>query len=139
MKRFCENERFKEITDKLVKPVGKSDTVGGELVRAVNRICGRYYVDGDVIGCGCGNESCNPAGRYILQYGNYQMKETLKVLWNGKIQNSSEEMWSDLYELLLSVLVDETVRYIDSGAEELNKETPDMCSFSLSIDSDYDE
>lgn len=139
MKRFCDNERFKEITDKLMKPVGKSDTVGGELVRAVNRICGRYNNDGDVIGIGYGNETCNAAGRYILQYGNYQMKETLKVLWNGKIQNSSEEMWSDLYELLLSVLVDETVRYIDSGAEELNKETPDMKYFSLNIDSNYDE
>ena len=139
MKRFGENKRFKELTDKLMKPQGKSDTVGGELVRAVNRICGRYYNDGDVIGCGSGNEYCNLAGRYILQYGNYAMQGILEVLWNGRVRDTADAMWSAPYEMLLSMLVEETVKYIDSNAEELNRATPDMYDFALDSDSEYEE
>ena len=139
MIRFCENEKFKELSDKLMKPSGKSDTVGGELLRAVNRICGRYYNDGDVIGCGVGNETCNLAGRYILQYGNYEMKSIIEVLWNGRVGDTADAMWSAPYEMLLSMLVEETVNYLSKESEELNKKTPDMCDFALDSDSEYDE
>lgn len=138
MTKYYENERFKELTDQLMKPSGKSDTVSGELIRAVNRICGRYSNDGDKIGCGYGNETCNAAGRYIFMYGNTEMRDVINLLWNGRIKDTSEAMGDTPYELLLSLLVEETVKYLDSGADELNKETPDMYNFALDIDKDYD-
>lgn len=138
MEKYYENKRFEELSDALMKSSGKSDTVGGELVRAVNRICYRFYNDGDVIGCGYGNETCNMAGRYILQYGNKEMRDVLKTMWNGDVNDTDYAMADKPYELLLSQLVDETVKYIDNGNNELNKETEDMLDFSYQEDSKYD-
>lgn len=138
MEKYYENKRFEELSNELMKPSGKSDTIGGELIRAVNRICYRFFNDGDVIGCGYGNETCNAAGRYVLKYGNTEMKDVLNVIWNGEVNDSCESMANKPYELLLSQLVDETVKYLDSKSEELNNETSDMLDFSSDCDSEYD-
>lgn len=138
MEKYYENKRFEELSDSLMKHSGKSDTIGGELIRAVNRICYRFYNDGDVIGCGYGNETCNAAGRYILRYANTGMKDVLNAIWNGEVNDSCEAMADKPYELLLSQLVDETVKYLDSKAKELNSETPDMLDFSSKEDTGYD-
>ncbi len=42
------------------------------------------------------------------------------------------------YELLLSQIVEETVKYLDGKSEELNSKTPDMLDFLLDCDSEYD-
>lgn len=138
MEKYYENKRFEELSDALMKPSGKSDTIGGELIRAVNRICYRFYNDGDVIGCGYGNETCNAAGRYILRYANVAMKDVLNAIWNGEVNDGCEAMADKPYELLLSQLVDETVKYLDSKSEELDGETPDMLDFSSKEDTRYD-
>lgn len=77
MIKYCENEKFNRYSNKLMKPSGKSDTVAGEIVRAVNRICYRFYNDGDIMGCGYGNETCNAAGRYLFEYGNMVLCQDL--------------------------------------------------------------
>lgn len=138
MDKYYENKRFYELSDKLMKPSGKSDTVAGELIRSVNRICYRFYNDGDVIGCGYGNETCNAAGRYILQYGNSEMQDVLNAMWNGDINDTDYAMADKPYELLLSQLVVETVKYIDGGNNELDKEPEDMWDYSCQEDSEYD-
>lgn len=58
-------QKFSELFKELVPDMGKADTVGGEIVRAYNRIAYREYNDGDHIGVGYGNETCNPAARYL--------------------------------------------------------------------------
>lgn len=138
MEKYYENKKFNQYSKILMKPFGKSDTVAGEIVRAVNRICYRFYNDGDIIGCGYGNETCNAAGRYILKYGNKGIKGVLKVLWDGEIKDDFEAMEDSIYELLLSQLVEETVKYLDSKSDELNNRTPDMLDFSDREDTQYD-
>ncbi len=39
MTKYYENKKYNSYSDKLMNPSGKSDTVAGEIVRAVNRIC----------------------------------------------------------------------------------------------------
>lgn len=138
MVKYYENKRFEELADELMKPSGKSDAVKGELVRAVNKICYRYYNDGDMIGCGYGNETCNAAGRYIIKYGNKEMVGVLDAIWDGMVHDSYEAMADKPYELLLSQLVAETVKYVESNAEELNNEPEDMLDFSAKEDTQYD-
>lgn len=138
MEKYYENKRFDELSDKIMKPSGKSDTVSGELIRSVNRICYRFYNDGDVIGCGYGNETCNAAGRYILQYGNKEMKDILNIMWDGTVNDTECAMADKPYELLLSQLVEETVKYIDSENSELDKEPEDMLDFFDKEDLKYD-
>lgn len=59
------NEVFETISDEYMPFMGKADTIGGEMLRAVNRIVGRYYNDGDVAGEGYGCRTVNPAVRYL--------------------------------------------------------------------------
>ena len=51
--------------DALVPGSGHADTLGGELLRAAERIAYRYYNDGDMAGEGYGRETVNPAVRYM--------------------------------------------------------------------------
>ena len=51
--------------DALVPGSGHADSLGGELLRAAERIAYRYYNDGDMAGEGYGRETVNPAVRYM--------------------------------------------------------------------------
>ena len=57
---------------------GKSNTVGGEMVRAANQIIYRYNNDGDMIGRGYGNESVNAAARYITEKAEMGVNEQIQ-------------------------------------------------------------
>ena len=48
--------KFDEFFDRYVPINGSADTLGGEIVRAINRIVYRYYNDGDTVDRYCGNE-----------------------------------------------------------------------------------
>lgn len=48
--------KFNEFFDKYVPINGSANTLGGEIVRAINRIVYRYYNDGDTVDRYCGNE-----------------------------------------------------------------------------------
>ena len=44
-----DNAKFDELCDKYVPACDKANTLGGEILRAINRIVYRYYNDGDTI------------------------------------------------------------------------------------------
>ena len=48
--------KFDDFFDKYVPINGSADTLGGEIVRAINRIVYRYDNDGDTVDRYCGNE-----------------------------------------------------------------------------------
>ncbi|MBQ3349125.1 MAG: hypothetical protein IJG38_01885 [Thermoguttaceae bacterium] len=58
-------DKFNELFDSLVPPSGSCGTLGGELLRAVNRVCYRWYNDGDRVWVGYGRETVNPAVRFL--------------------------------------------------------------------------
>lgn len=60
------SKKMDELFDELVPSCGKAETEAGEIVRAFSRIAYRYFNDGDKLGIGYGNETCNAAGRYLL-------------------------------------------------------------------------
>lgn len=51
--------------DQYVPSSGAAETVGGEIVRACNRILYRWYNDGDIVGSGYGKVTVNPPARYL--------------------------------------------------------------------------
>ena len=137
---MLDNKRFTELTAEHMKPAGKSDTVRGELIRAVNRIGYRFYNDGDYLGIGYGNETCNAAGRYIGKHGNDEMVACLAGLWDEGIHDSYSQVLQDNeYEAVLKKLVDATVRYADSDDPKLDAETEDMWDYYESEDEHYDD
>lgn len=60
-------QRNHEMFDRLVPATGKCDTIGGEILRAVNRIGYRWWNDGDKAGEGYGRETVNPAVRFLTE------------------------------------------------------------------------
>ena len=133
------DKRFNELTEQHMKPSGKSDTVRGELIRAVNRIGYRFYNDGDQIGRGYGNETCNAAGRYIGKYGNDEMVEALGRLWDESILDSDCMMPDHVYEKHLNALIKAVVEYADSDDPELDEAAEDMLDYREAEDTCYDE
>lgn len=63
--------------DALVPSTGHADNLGGELLRAAERIAYRYYNDGDRAGEGYGRETVNPAVRYMI----YAVRPTTSPLY----------------------------------------------------------
>ena len=66
--REINTEKDSEILfDALVPGSGHADSLGGELLRAAERIAYRYYNDGDRAGEGYGRETVNPAVRFMKE------------------------------------------------------------------------
>lgn len=51
-----DSAKFDELFDKYVPACDKANTLGGEIVRAINRIVYRYYNDGDTVDRYYGND-----------------------------------------------------------------------------------
>lgn len=54
--------------EKYVPMSGPAETVGGEIVRAVERLAFRWYNDGDMIFHGYGNTTANSSWRYLGKF-----------------------------------------------------------------------
>lgn len=122
-----------ELFDRLVPESGAADTVAGELVRAVNRIVYRNWNDGDHIGVGYGNETCNPAARYIMD--NFS-DSILAVIVRG--------MWGleddDAYDKAVDLLVENEVSFLEDHPELMEKENGyDMLDFDEPEDRRWEE
>lgn len=59
--------KMQELFEQYVPASGPAETVGGEIVRAMNRIGYRFYNDGDKAREGYGRETVNPACRYLVE------------------------------------------------------------------------
>lgn len=98
-------EKINGYFEELVPASGKADSLAGELVRAVCRIGYRFYNDGDQLGIGYGKETCNPAGRFLMNKGSERIGDTVAIMW-GK-WNEEE------YERRLDELVEAVIEHID--------------------------
>ena len=61
-----QDQIWENLWDKYVPALGTAETVGGEILRAMSRIIYRFYNDGDMVGVGYGNETCNSSDRYLV-------------------------------------------------------------------------
>lgn len=102
-------ERFEELFRYLVPGMGAADTLAGELIRALARIESRYYNDGDWIGIDYGRKTCNPSARFLRQYGNKNIADSIEALWTDIDERD--------YERHLSRLIFHVVNYIDANTE----------------------
>lgn len=94
------NELFEELTPDL----GKADTVAGEIVRAICRIGYRNKNDGDHIGVGYGNETCNPAARYLMKFGDERIDNAICKIWGVYADEIYDKGLQELEEAVLEYL-----------------------------------
>lgn len=73
---------------------GKANTKGGELVRAAMRIIAEYQNNANMIGRGYGNESVNPAARYIVEKTSFSGNGEIEDMLNHVVQMTDSEYQS---------------------------------------------
>ena len=115
-------KKMDELFKKLVPSMGKADTEAGEIVRAYNRIAYRWFNDGDKLGIGYGNETCNAAGRYLLEH---DCSRTLFYIINEMWGN-----WSDsAYGYALEDLGWAVLELLGENPDMYDAETEDMWDY----------
>ena len=58
---------FDSLRDIYVPACGPADTLGGEIIRAMDRVIYRYFNDGDKVFVGYGNETVNSSYRFLYE------------------------------------------------------------------------
>jgi len=96
---------FESKFEKYVPEMGAANTVGGEIVRAVNRIIYRWWNDGDIPGRGYGNETCNSSDRYL--------ERVVPMYVNLRDEYVSE----DKYESLMYERMESVMTYLEAHPE----------------------
>lgn len=114
--------RINELFKKLVPAVGKADSLAGELVRATCRLGYRFYNDGDMVGVGYGNETCNAAARFLEHNGNDKIVRYVQRL----AENNYDER---KYEYNLCRLTGTVADYVEQNPSLRQQETVDMNSY----------
>ena len=99
IKSEVENE-INSLFEELVPPIGKADTVAGEIIRATCRIVYRWYNDGDYINRSCGKEVLNATAEYLRTVCEGEVSDYIRnKLW-GKLYH--EEELVELQRLVLA-------------------------------------
>lgn len=121
---------------KYVPVYGPSPVVGGEMVRAVNRIDYRWFNDGDKLGDGYGRETVNPAARYLMVKGTPDVKVALENMWapyTGYLQSD------DVYEANMRTLVDAVLKQLDENPQLFTERNTEDYQDYADPEEDYDD
>ena len=105
----------------------------GEIVRAISRIGYRNFNDGDHIGVGYGNETCNASARYIaVTIPDMNISGIIGDMW-GTISD-------DMYDIGLEKLEKMIVMYLHQHMELFETDNlDDMWKHRVDSDFDYDD
>lgn len=124
-------EEFRKLFEEHVPMTGMADSLAGELVRAANRIEYRNWNDGDHIGVGYGNETCNAPARFLQTYGDENVASIVGKMW-GVCGDA-------LYDGLVEMLLDAVVGQIEKTPALFEVPAKDMWSFRKDEDYDYED
>lgn len=129
---------FDSLLDTLVPDMGNCNTIGGEIIRAVNKLEYRFLNDGDMIDIDYGIETCNAPARFLQSEGGPEIKKLIDEHWG-----ISDE---DAYSQFITDLKDTAVKFItENNLDKVpNYKNLDYLEFGLSTDTftgedDYEE
>ena len=132
-------KRNQKLFDKLVPGSGASETVEGELMRAINRLVYRWYNDGDYFYKGYGAETAGPAHSFLTNSNQipFELQTTLESTFN-KAMGANE----DGYERLIKFALEKVIDHVEATPEDeytpLKQEMFDFES-EFEDEEDYDD
>jgi len=109
-------DRNQPLYDELVAGSGKSDTMEGEMLRAINRIVYRYYNDGDEYHTGYGTETAGPAHSFLVNTNTGVRSAMNMIFKNG---TNYEETIVDALEHILSHIEAKQGKYTPNTAGDM--------------------
>ena len=124
------------IYDDLVSSSGKSDTVEGEMLRAINRIIYRYYNDGDKYFLGYGTETAGPAHSYLVN-STSPIKSQLDKIFSGIDLRFEDEVYERGIEKALELIVS----YVEEKVKDdsLSPNTEDMSYYESEFEDEEED
>ena len=132
-------DRNQPLYDKLVAGSGKSDTVEGEMLRAINRIIYRYYNDGDEYTTGYGTETAGPAHSFLVN-ANHPLKSAMvKIFGDG---TNYEQTIKDALDTILDYIESRQGKYTPNNVGDMFDYEPEFEDDEYEeedYDADYDE
>ena len=108
-------KRNNALFDKLVPGSGDSETVEGEMIRAINRIIYRFFNDGDYFYKGYGAETAGPAHSFLINSNQipFDIQSTLTSTFD-KAMGADE----DGYERLIKFALEKVVDHVEATPED---------------------
>jgi len=129
-------DRNEPLYDKLVAGSGKSDTVEGEMLRAINRIVYRYYNDGDEYHTGYGTETAGPAHSFLVN-ANHPLRSLVSTLF--KKGTNYEQTIKDVLDAILDHIESRQGKYTPNNEDMYDYESEFEDDTYEEEDYDYDE
>ena len=134
-------KRNQVLYDKLVPGSGASETVEGELMRAINRLVYRFYNDGDFFYKGYGAETAGPAHSFLVNSNqiDFPLQSTLTSTFD-KAMSADEDGYERLIKFALEKVIDHVEATPEDEYTKLDKEMFDFESeFEDEEEDDYDD
>jgi len=94
------SNQFENILEQEVPRSGAAKTMYGEVIRAVNRICWRYWNDGDLFWKDYGIETCGDAAYFLLNYAPDEIKNLIL-----EMEYVDEDKYDNLCDELIKLAV----------------------------------
>ncbi len=132
---FVEGElekRNEALYDVLVPGSGKTGTVEGEMLRAINKIVYRWWNDGDKFYEGYGAETAGPSHSYLINSSN-PLNNTLASIFDKAVTSSNQG--DGVYERILELALTKVLDYIESKEGNYTKSEVDMYDY----DSEFED
>ena len=105
--------------EEFVPASGTADTVGGEIVRAINRILYRWSNDGDQIGFDYGIETVNSSYEYLIE------KDIIIDKFDDYLYDSESNFSSDDYDEFLEQLMRQVIDTLHNRPELFDEKNED--------------
>ena len=133
-------KRSDVLFNKLVPSMGASETVEGELIRAINRLIYRFYNDGDYFYKGYGAETAGPAHSFLVNSNQipFDLQSTLTSIFNKAI-DAPEEGYERLIKFALEKILDHVEATPEDEYTKLDREMFDFESEFEDDEEDYDD
>ena len=132
-------DRNEPLYDKLVAGMGKSETVEGEMLRAINRIAYRYYNDGDEYMRGYGTETAGPAHSFLVN-ASHPLKSLVSTLFSKG--TDYEQTIKDVLDAILDYIESRQGKYTPNNVGDMFDYEPEFEDDEYEeedYDADYDE
>ena len=117
----------------LVPGSGKTGTVEGEMLRAINRIVYRWWNDGDKFYEGYGAETAGPAHSFLVNSSN-PLNNTLASIFDKAVTSSNQG--DEVYERIVELALTKVLDYIESKDGNYSKSGEDMFDYESEYESE---
>ena len=127
-----DEDALEALFEEFVPSSGPADTVGGEIVRAINRIVYRWNNDGDQIGFDYGVETVNSSYEYLIE------KDIIIDKFDDYLYDSSSNFGSDDYDEFLDQLMKQVLDTLYNRPDLFDEKNEDnsRSGYTYSVEED---